>query len=312
MRQPKTVPRDACPQAGGSTARTAPDTRASLKGRMMEDDGQEMEERFELSEHRAAYWLSMDGWTFNETMQLLCGIDPRLLPHWVEAARDRPDLQLPNEYQTIRSLLQRADEVRALIFPAPPADVLSWAMGKSLEIPESLMCGVPRYIGGRRLWKLSEAVRTVTAIPGFGALPDTLTEQATQAGYVGKLVFREVCAGGPVRSANMPGFFDEYLFADDFNRWLKRREFPELYRIADGPQINTLLKPVPLQRAQEAAILAKLAEFKFDAQALPPAPSGKQSAAKQAVKAALGYTDDVMNKAWMRLRSDGRIQNTHP
>ena len=66
--------------------------------------------------------------------------------------------------------------------------------------------------------------------------------------------------------------------------------------------------PMPRSRAQEAAILAKLAELGFNAQALPVAPAGKASPAKSAVRAALKYTADVMNKAWQRLRSEGLIR----
>lgn len=60
-------------------------------------------------------------------------------------------------------------------------------------------------------------------------------------------------------------------------------------------------RPQQRQRAQEAAILAKLAELGFDAQAMRPAPRGKPVPAKKAVQTALVYTDEVMKKAWQRL-----------
>ena len=66
-------------------------------------------------------------------------------------------------------------------------------------------------------------------------------------------------------------------------------------------------KPVPRLQAQEAAILAKLVELEFDPKALPAQPSGRRSAPKQDVRSALRYTKDVMNKAWLRLRRDGRV-----
>ncbi|ACB35727.1 hypothetical protein Lcho_3471 [Leptothrix cholodnii SP-6] len=66
------------------------------------------------------------------------------------------------------------------------------------------------------------------------------------------------------------------------------------------------------QRAQELAILAKLTDLGVDAKAVPPAPAGKPSKAKQDVKAALGYSKDVMNKAWQRLRSAGDIRDAQP
>jgi hypothetical protein len=62
--------------------------------------------------------------------------------------------------------------------------------------------------------------------------------------------------------------------------------------------------------AQEAAILAKLVELKFDPLALPlPAKRGLISPAKQAVRVALPFTEDVMNKAWQRLRNSKAIKD---
>ena len=66
------------------------------------------------------------------------------------------------------------------------------------------------------------------------------------------------------------------------------------------------------QRAQELAILAKLTDLGVDPKAVPPAPAGKPSKAKQDVQAALGYSKDVMNKAWQRLRTAGDIRDAQP
>jgi hypothetical protein len=68
-------------------------------------------------------------------------------------------------------------------------------------------------------------------------------------------------------------------------------------------------RPLQRQQAHDQAILAKLKELGFDAHALPAAPAGKPSPAKQQVKAALCLTTDVMNKAWQRLRADGAIKD---
>ena len=57
------------------------------------------------------------------------------------------------------------------------------------------------------------------------------------------------------------------------------------------PQADAPPQPVQRQRAQEAAILAKLAELGIDAQAVPlPPRRGKPSPAKESVRNALGYS----------------------
>ncbi|MBX9793209.1 MAG: hypothetical protein K2Y02_02805 [Burkholderiaceae bacterium] len=68
-------------------------------------------------------------------------------------------------------------------------------------------------------------------------------------------------------------------------------------------------KPVQRQRSQKEAILAKLVELGYTPTALPKPASGKASRPKQEVKAALGYTNDVMKKAWQWLRDDGLIKD---
>lgn len=68
-------------------------------------------------------------------------------------------------------------------------------------------------------------------------------------------------------------------------------------------------RAVSRHSAQEAAILTKLSELGFNPLALPIPAAGKSSDAKQAVKKSLGYSEDVLKKAWQRLRSDGRIQD---
>lgn len=95
---------------------------------------------------------------------------------------------------------------------------------------------------------------------------------------------------------------------DDLRSWLQssRRMVVEVVAPA---QSQPSPKPLQRQKAQQLAILQKLRELGYEPEALPKARSGKSSAAKQAVKAALGYTQDVMNKAWQKLRSDGQIKD---
>lgn len=69
------------------------------------------------------------------------------------------------------------------------------------------------------------------------------------------------------------------------------------------------IRAVPAQRAQEEAILQKLRELGFDPLAVPAAQPGRPSAAKKAVREALGYTSAVFEHAWKRLRGDGRVKD---
>ena len=68
-------------------------------------------------------------------------------------------------------------------------------------------------------------------------------------------------------------------------------------------------KQVSAQRAQEEAILNQLRAMGYDPEALPRPPAGKAFPAKKAIQAALNYSNEVMRKAWSRLRADKRIRN---
>lgn len=97
---------------------------------------------------------------------------------------------------------------------------------------------------------------------------------------------------------------------EDLREWLRSTRRMEVAMVGpEGKEVSVPPRPVQRQEAQEAAILAKLTELGYEPQALPAPPSGRPSAAKQAVKAALGYSTDVLNKAWQRLRADGRIKD---
>lgn len=93
--------------------------------------------------------------------------------------------------------------------------------------------------------------------------------------------------------------------------WLKSTDRMDV-AVSGEPMPSTVdapIKPVQRQQAQEAAILSKLIELGFTPTELPAPPAGKESSAKTAVKQALGYSPDVMKKAWQRLRNDGRIKD---
>lgn len=120
--------------------------------------------------------------------------------------------------------------------------------------------------------------------------------QAIQQRAEGNLVYRE--GDGKLS-------FDPLLTDED--RKLVFEGFECLFSFDN----QTAASPRPMQRwpAQEAAILAKLVELGFDPKAVPPAPPGMPSAAKTAVREALGYSKEVMRKAWQRLREEGSVKD---
>lgn len=75
------------------------------------------------------------------------------------------------------------------------------------------------------------------------------------------------------------------------------------------PSRGTVVKRIPAHRAQEESILAQLASMNLDPLRLPRPPAGKQCPIKKSVQEALQYSDEVMRKAWQRLRSAGSIVN---
>ena len=106
-----------------------------------------------------------------------------------------------------------------------------------------------------------------------------------------------------------------HAFESEVRDWLQRdkRKGPRPGLLPQSDNATSpLRKPVQRQAAQEAAILAKLAELGFEATALPVAPAGKASPAKRAVREALCFSADVMNKAWQRLRTAGNIRDARP
>ena len=106
------------------------------------------------------------------------------------------------------------------------------------------------------------------------------------------------------------------LHSDDVAELATTGAVPALFRedwtraMATIPIVTVPPKPLQRQQAQEAEILAKLCELGFDPLALPlPLKRGAPSPAKEAVRAALNHSVDVMNKAWHRLRKDDRIMD---
>ncbi len=166
-------------------------------------------------------------------------------------------------------------------------------------------------------WLTIDEATQLLADAGAGCV-ETWCKKLMQAALNGALPMhepgtleRKVYGGpsGPVRT------FHEYAHIDDLNQWLDANEprlpfrFDQQQHLPNASSGKQATKPVSRQRAQEAAILEKLAELGYDAAGLPAPALGGTSEARQAVKAALGLTNEVFKKAWQRLRSDGRIKD---
>jgi hypothetical protein len=108
----------------------------------------------------------------------------------------------------------------------------------------------PRYIAGRRLWKLAEAVEYVAALDGFGVTPAALLKRAAKAAADCVLTVRDPEDGEPRHGSNLSGFFVEWLYAEDFNAWLASAGFREPYRLLDDPP-SEARQPGPVATAAE-------------------------------------------------------------
>lgn len=118
---------------------------------------------------------------------------------------------------------------------------------------------------------------------------------------------------GPGRLSRVRDFWEE-VFWDDLNQWLSTTLKRVTFRFPDPSSASSqsagpIPKRVPATEAQDAAILAKLRELGVDPHAVPAPEKGKTNLVKRRVQAELRYSPAVMNKAWTRLRTDGRLKD---
>jgi hypothetical protein len=94
----------------------------------------------ELTEVMATYWLSLDGWSANESTYLLLAIDPLKLESAVGFNGGKLEVDLPNQFDALEKLVTRAFKTGALNSHfAAPKDVIAWAMEKKLRLPALLI-----------------------------------------------------------------------------------------------------------------------------------------------------------------------------
>ncbi len=131
-----------------------------------------------------------------------------------------------------------------------------------------------------------------------------------EPGSLVRVVYDDPSPGAPRRQVRT---YSEWAHVDDLNAWLAKRE-PRLPFRFDRPTGATgkpapVVKALSAHRAQENGVLQALRDAGFNPSALPAAPAGKASPAKQAARKALSYSSDVFDHTWKRLRKDGRIQD---
>ena len=308
-------------------------------------------------------WTSVPTVALWEAVALVLEIDPRSLeasPHGWMAGPGRGPFFEPRSFS---SKTKRADFDTALSFAERAAMVagpiylrtgLAVGMNKRTaqvslpevvaffvscewpDIPAPLLALVsaaaePRYIAGRKLWKLPEAIETVAALPGFGVAPAALLKGAYKAAAAGLLTVRDLEDGEPRKGDNLSEFLGEWVYAEDLNSWLASAGFREPYRLPDvspseenqpwpvataaepAPEANDAanVEPVARWQAQEQTILNKLRELGHSPDALPKSEAWKPGI-KSEVRAAIGsqgmwHSPKVFDKAWERLRERGEI-----
>ena len=159
----------------------------------------------------------------------------------------------------------------------------------------------------------SGALKTKDRITG--AYQD-LTDEARERGNVDLQDFCDWArqagiTGAPLHARDLAAALGLQLEVDKARAPLGAKSFKPAQGLPK-PLSETSIKPVQRCAAQDSAVLAKLCELGFDAQAVPLPARGKRSEAKHAVRKALGYSEDVMKKAWQRLRNDGSIKDALP
>ncbi len=92
-----------------------------------------------LNDGRAQLWLTMDSWTQEQAVMLLCGIDPLVLSKLLELAGGELEMDWPLHYDALNQLLSAASLGEVLRFPAAPRNVLKWADAKGLRLPAQLL-----------------------------------------------------------------------------------------------------------------------------------------------------------------------------
>jgi hypothetical protein len=167
--------------------------------------------------------------------------------------------------------------------------------------------GTPRFIAGRRLWKLPDAIGAVAAMPGFGVSADALKARVQRDAEQGKLTLRRYDDGAELKSSWSAVVLEMHLYAEDFNDWLEAARYGETYRLRDDMAQD--IKPAPGARVDAETRQANRLQAYRDAGFGPPKAKERWQGVGE-VASKLGIrrqtlTDDL-KAAWERERENKR------
>lgn len=215
----------------------------------------------------ARHWLAFDCWEQEEALLLLLGLEPRLYRLGGFHEREPNAEGMPERLTEVANHLERARKAQTLMFPERPLVVIEWAMSKGFRLPDLLIpdgafvadgrwhqegprarahfvepqvATQPRYIAGRRLWELPEAIEHIAAMPAFGVSTLALTEAVKGDAEKGMITLRDLTNGKAIKSDGMALFLRMSLYAEDFNAWLGAAGYPEPYRLPTADAVTLL------------------------------------------------------------------------
>jgi hypothetical protein len=206
-----------------------------------------------LTEAGATLWLRRDAWSIGEAAILLTGRDPdgvvgpktaKIGARKVVVETDPLDLA-----GEMGERLRRAEMAGALVFPAPPGDVIGWALNKRLNLPDPLLKN-----GDRRFYGLREAgshTQVLETAQGFresvrevherqdrgyytlrevaqllaeanGLDSRTLLRQLTDAWKAGTLIVRDLRTQAPLAHGEPLRDFMDWVTPDDLDALLAK------------------------------------------------------------------------------------------
>ena len=161
---------------------------------------------------------------------------------------------------------------------------------------------IPKPIIKFGLYPYTYAVDDIASANGMDEFAkSSLMFEMAEAIIQGRLQVRKPETGAPFTDKADP---PAYVSIDDVNKWIEARGFPYKW----VPTTTTTTRPQQQQQFQEVTILQTITDLGYSPTALPKPKPGKNGI-KSMVRKKLNLSKGVFDKAWERLRADGRIDN---
>lgn len=216
-----------------------------------------------------------------------------LCEQMLDAARDGV-LVVRNPHTALPVPLHKRATVRDFYELVTRDDVNVWLVSIGAPycwVTYEQAAAAPRYIAGRRLWKLPEAIETIAAMPGLGVTAEALRARVQSDAERGKLTLRDMEHGAEIKSDWGAVVLGWRLYAEDFNAWLASAGFREPYRLPDDPASETR-QPGPVEAAAErvSAVVATVTRKKWTADRLAELSAYRDKHGTTAAAAHFGVT----------------------